>query len=289
MRRSMLLGYGVLAYAAFLVTILYAIGFVGNVVVPKSIDTGRQASWGEALLINALLLGLFALQHTIMARPAFKAWWTKVIPAPSERSTFVLSASLLLLLLFWQWRPMTGVVWQADTAPVRFALTALSLLGWGVVLYSTFLIDHFDLFGVRQVVLAFRGRPYVPRPFVERGLYRWVRHPLMVGFLVAFWSAPTMTQGHLLFCLLTTAYIGLGVTLEERDLLRTLGEEYRGYRARTPLIPGLRRGEGPNGWPSNAASRDRPQYLEHARQRAAPGSQIVAATKRSGPSLSSQK
>jgi protein-S-isoprenylcysteine O-methyltransferase Ste14 len=236
MRRFLFLCYGALAYAAFLVAILYAMGFVGNLVVPKGIDSGPEAPLGEAILIDALLLGLFALQHTIMARPAFKAWWKKVVPEPIERSTFVLSASLLLLLLFWQWRPLTGVVWQVESVPVRWLLGALSLLGWGVVLAGSFMIDHFDLFGMRQVVLAFRGRPYAPRPFVERGLYRWIRHPLMAGFLLAFWSAATMTLGHLLFCLLTTAYIFVGITLEERDLLRALGESYRRYRARTPML-----------------------------------------------------
>jgi protein-S-isoprenylcysteine O-methyltransferase Ste14 len=245
MRRVLFLCYGTLAYAVSLVTILYAIGFVGNLVVPKSIDTGREAPLGEAIPVNALLLGLFAVQHTIMARPAFKAWWKQVVPDAIERSTFVLCAGSLLLLLFWQWRPMTGVVWQVDAAAVRSALTALSLLGWGIVLYSTFLIDHFDLFGMRQVVLAFLGRPYVQQPFAERGLYRWVRHPLMAGFLLAFWSAPTMTQGHLLFCLLTTAYIFVGITLEERDLLRALGEEYQRYRARTPMILPLPRSTRP--------------------------------------------
>jgi methanethiol S-methyltransferase len=249
MRRTLFLGYGTLAYAVFLVTILYTMGFVGNWVVPKSIDTGRAVPLGEAISVNALLLGLFAVQHTIMARPAFKAWWKKLVPEPIERSTFVLCAGSLLLLLFWQWRPMTGVVWQADAAAVRWGLTALAVLGWGIVFASTFLIDHFDLFGMRQVVLAFLGRPYVPRPFVERGLYRCVRHPLMAGFLLAFWSAPTMTQGHLLFCLLTTAYVFVGITLEERDLLRALGEEYRRYRARTPMIlplpPGARPAERP--------------------------------------------
>jgi protein-S-isoprenylcysteine O-methyltransferase Ste14 len=245
MRRIMFLCYGTLAYAVFLVTILYTMGFVGNVVVPKAIDTGREVPFGEAILVNALLLGLFAVQHTIMARPAFKAWWKKLVPEPIERSTFVLCAGSLLLLLFWQWRPMTGVVWHVEATPVRSVLAALSVLGWVIVFASTFLIDHFDLFGMRQAVLAFLGRPYVPRPFVERGLYRWIRHPLIAGFLLAFWSAPTMTQGHLLFCLLTTAYVFVGITLEERDLLRALGEEYRRYRARTPMILPLPRWTAP--------------------------------------------
>jgi protein-S-isoprenylcysteine O-methyltransferase Ste14 len=237
----MILGYGLLAYAAFLVSILYAIGFVSNVIVPRSIDSGPAVPLGDAIAVNSLLLAVFAIQHTIMARPAFKAWWKKIVPEAAERSTFVLCAGLLLLLLFWQWRPMTPVVWQVDSRPVRLLLTALSLLGWGVVFYSTFLIDHFDLFGMRQVVLEFLGRPYVPRRFVERGLYRWMRHPLMAGFLVAFWSTGTMTLGHLLFCLLITAYILIGITLEERDLLRTLGEDYRRYRARTPMLLALPR------------------------------------------------
>jgi protein-S-isoprenylcysteine O-methyltransferase Ste14 len=243
LRRILFLCYGTLAYLAFLVTILYAIGFVGNLVVPKSIDSGVAGSTAEAILVNALLLGLFVIQHTIMARPAFKTWWKTIIPEALERSTFVLLASLLLLLLFWQWRPMPGVIWQVGDGPERWLLLTLSMLGWGLVVYSTFLIDHFDLFGMRQVVLSFLGRPYAPRPFVERGLYRWMRHPLMAGFLIAFWCAPTMTVGHLLFCLLMTAYIFAGITLEERDLLRTLGEDYRRYRERTPMLVALSWGE----------------------------------------------
>jgi protein-S-isoprenylcysteine O-methyltransferase Ste14 len=237
-RRILYLGYGFAAYAVFLVTILYAIGFVGNLVVPKSIDSGPAAPLGEAILVNGLLLGLFAVQHTIMARREFKQWWTTVIPQPIERSTFVLVAGSLLLLLFWQWRPLPGVVWHVESAVGRAVLMAVCFAGWGTVLASSFLIDHFDLFGVRQVVLYARGREYTQRPFVVRGLYRWVRHPLMLGFLIAFWSAPTMTVGRLLFALLTTGYILIGTRLEERELLHGLGDDYRRYQETTPgLLP----------------------------------------------------
>lgn len=236
MRRITFFIYGALAYGAFFVTIVYAIGFLGNFAVPKSIDTGVEGPIGQAIFINVLLLALFAVQHTIMARPGFKSWWTKIIPKPIERSTFVLTASLLLGLVFWQWRPMKTVVWQIDDPVLRTLVTGLFFLGWGIVFYSSFLIDHFDLFGLRQVFLHLRGRAYSHPQFAERSLYKWIRHPLMAGFLIAFWSAPTMTQGHLLFVVVTTAYIFFGIRLEERDIARFLGEDYRRYRERTPMI-----------------------------------------------------
>ncbi len=235
-------GYGLLAYAAFLVTILYAIGFVTNLGVPKSINSGIPDSTMQAVLINLSLLGAFAIQHTIMARPGFKKWWTTIIPRPIERSTFVLVASALLLLLFWQWRPLTGVIWQVQSAILRSGLQALSMLGWGIVFYSSFLIDHFDLFGLRQVYLHLRGRPYEHHGFVTPAIYRLVRNPLMLGFLIAFWSTPDMTHGHLLFAITTTLYILVGIQFEERDIARILGQPYQDYRERTRmLIPFLRR------------------------------------------------
>jgi len=236
MTRNFVLIYGIIAYLGFLFTILYAIGFVGNWVVPKAIDTGIEGPIGQAILINVVLLSLFAVQHTIMARPAFKAWWTKIIPEPIERSTFVLAANLLLLLLFWQWRPMPIEIWRIDQPVISLLLQGLSLVGWAMVFYSSFLIDHFDLFGLRQVILHFRGKDYAHPSFAVRSLYRWIRHPLMAGFLVAFWFTPTMTQGHLLFALVTTGYIFFGICVEERDLVKVLGEDYAKYRQRTAMI-----------------------------------------------------
>ena len=236
MGRIAILLYGVVCYLAFLVAILYAIGFTTSLLVPKDIDDGTEAPVLQALLINVGLLSLFAIQHTIMARPAFKRWFTNIVPKPIERSTFVLLASLLLLLTFWQWRPMTTPVWEFTTPAVRMLLLSISLLGWAMVFYASFLIDHFDLFGLRQVVLHFRGQDYTHPPFAVRSLYHWIRHPLMLGFLIAFWSTPSMTQGHLLFCVVTTGYIFFGIWVEERDLLEILGEDYAKYRARTPMI-----------------------------------------------------
>ena len=241
MGRILILLYGVVAYLAFFVTILYAIGFVGNFQVgefslPKTIDTGVEGPIGMAILVNVALLSVFAIQHTIMARPAFKTWWTKVIPAAAERSTFVLVTSAILLSTFWQWRPMTGVIWNIDQPVVRAVLIGVSLLGWATVFYSSFLIDHFDLFGLRQVILHAGRKTYTHHPFAARSLYRYVRHPLMVGFLLAFWFTPTMTAGHLLFAAVTTGYILFGTTVEERDLLKLLGEDYRRYRERTPAF-----------------------------------------------------
>jgi len=242
MARLFVFVYGLIAYSAFLAAFLYLIGFVGNFAVPKSIDSGAPGGGTTAILVNVLLVGLFAVQHTIMARPGFKRWWTRFVPAPMERSTFVLVASLLLGLLYWQWRPLHGIVWSVDSPLLRGILTGLSFVGWGLVLYSSFLIDHFDLFGLRQVTLHLRTRPYRHHPFMERSLYKIIRHPLMAGFLIAFWSAPTMTEGHLLFAGLMTVYVLFGIHVEERDLLQMLGEDYRRYHARTPmLIPGPRR------------------------------------------------
>ena len=230
-----ILAYGVLAYTAFLVAILYAIGFVGNWIVPKTIDSGTPRPILTAILVNTFLLSLFVIQHTIMARPWFKRTWTAIIPRATERSTFVLLASAILLLIFWQWQPMPRVIWSVS-GPSAWALSAISLLGWVIVFAASFMVSHFDLFGLRQSWLRFRGRLYQPVGFRLVGLYRLVRHPLMLGFLIAFWAAPTMTLGHLFFAAMTTGYIVMGVWFEERDLIAEHGESYLKYRRSTRAI-----------------------------------------------------
>ncbi|HMP02769.1 MAG TPA: NnrU family protein [Gemmatales bacterium] len=228
--------YGAACYLVFLASFLYAIGFVGNLVVPKSIDKGPQVSLAEALTADLLLLGLFAVQHSVMARPSFKKWWTRFVPPPVERSSYVLASSLLLLLLFWQWRPIPGAVWDVQQPVVAGVLLLVFGVGWLIVLVSTFLIDHFDLFGLRQVYLYASRQPYTPPPFRAPALYRVVRHPIMLGFVVAFWATPTMTWGHLLFAGTTTAYLLVGVTLEEGDLRAAHGDDYEKYRQRVSMI-----------------------------------------------------
>ncbi len=241
--RGLVLAYGVGAYLAFFTTITYTIGFVGNWIVPKSIDTGGAHALAPAITINAALLMLFAVQHTIMARPAFKRWWTRFVPESIERSTFVLAACACLGLLFWQWQSLPEVVWDVELPVLRYGLMGLLLAGFGIVFASSFMVNHFDLFGLRQVWLRYRGREYEPIGFRVVGLYRLVRHPLMLGFLIAFWATPTMTQGHLLVSVLVTAYIFVGLWFEERTLIGELGEHYRQYKRHVPsVIPFLRRG-----------------------------------------------
>ncbi len=234
--------YGLAAYLLFLAAFLYGIGFVGDLdMVPKGIDDGTVMPIAKAIVVNVALLLLFAVQHNIMARPWFKDWWTRFVPRPIERSTYVAAASLILLLLYWQWRPMPNTVWQVDNSAGRAVLWLLFWAGWGIVLFSSFLIDHFELFGLKQVWLHWTGREPANAPFSERSLYRWMRHPLMFGFILAFWSAPVMSQGRLLFAIVTTVWVLIAIQIEERDLAQMIGEPYQQYRQRTPMLIPWRR------------------------------------------------
>jgi methanethiol S-methyltransferase len=228
--------YGGFCYVLFLLTILYSIGFVGNVIVPKSIDSGITGPMLASLLVNVVLLGLFAVQHSVMARQGFKRWWTQFVPRPVERSTFVLLASLVLLLLFWQWRPLPDVIWSVGNPIGAGILTGLFWLGWAIVFLATFLINHFDLFGLNQVYKHWAGVKHEPARFRAPMLYKFVRHPLYFGFIVAFWATPMMTVGHLLFAIATTGYIFIGIMLEERDLVAFHGEAYVEYRRQVSMI-----------------------------------------------------
>jgi methanethiol S-methyltransferase len=233
--------FGLVAYLVFFGTILYAIGFVAGIVVPKAIDDGAVVPAVEALIVNLLLLTLFAVQHSVMARKPFKRWWTQFVPHAVERSVYVLLASLALILLFWQWRPMPAIVWQVADPAAAATLIALSFAGWLLVLTSTFLINHFELFGLHQVIIKLAGRQMPEPRFKTPVLYKLVRHPIYLGFIVAFWAAPVMTVGHLLFAAVTTAYIFVGIFLEERDLVGQFGEQYLRYRAQVGMLIPFRR------------------------------------------------
>jgi protein-S-isoprenylcysteine O-methyltransferase Ste14 len=234
-KRLPIMLYAIVSYAVFTVSIFYAMGFVGNYLVPKSIDAGGPTNASEAVVIDLLLLGLFAVQHTVMARPAFKRWWTKVIPSTCERSTYVLLSSLILLLLFWQWRPIQMSIWRMD-GTAAWLLISVYWLGWIIAFSSTFMIDHFDLFGLRQAFVVLRNSE-LPGPLLKMPLlYGFVRHPLMLGFVIAFWATPAMTAGHLLFAVITTAYILVALQFEERDLITQFGAAYQEYRRRVPML-----------------------------------------------------
>jgi methanethiol S-methyltransferase len=241
MNRPLKTLYGVVTYLAFLGTFVYAIGFVEVLAVPKTIDDGPATSTTVAVAINLVLLAVFAVQHSVMARPWFKRWWTRFVPEEIERSTYVAFATAALALLLWQWRPLPAIVWEVDAQLWRGLIYGVSFAGWGLLLVSTFLIDHFHLFGLKQVFRHQRGLPQSGPTFATPWVYRHVRHPLMLGFLVAFWATPTMTVGHLLFAAGTTGYILLALRLEEHDLIDHFGDRYRDYRQRVPmLIPSLR-------------------------------------------------
>ena len=237
MSRVAIFAYGVISYLVFFATFLYSIGFIGNFVVPKTVDApATDTTTGVAIAINMVLLGIFGLQHSIMARPAWKREWTKWIPEPAERSTYVLASVAVMVLMFVFWQPIGGTVWHVETPALRNALTALYLAGFGVVLLSTILLNHFDLFGLRQVTLHLQGKDYEPLPFETPAFYKWVRHPIYVGWIMTFWAAPTMSVGHLLFASVCTAYIFVALIFEERDLVDHFGETYETYQAEVPRL-----------------------------------------------------
>jgi protein-S-isoprenylcysteine O-methyltransferase Ste14 len=227
--------YGIASYLVFFFSNVYAVAFIGNYLAPKSIDVGSESGLAQSILTDVVLLGVFAVQHSVMARPAFKRWWTSIVPASCERSTYVLISSLLLILIFWQWRPIVTTIWHLEAWPAA-VLTAISWIGWLTALTSTFMLDHFELFGLRQVLAALRGTAAHVHPFKTPLLYRLVRHPLMLGFLLAFWATPHMTAGHLLFAVMTTGYVLIGVRLEERDLVAQFGASYEQYRRCVPML-----------------------------------------------------
>lgn len=237
MKKSMIFIYGILAYVIFLITFLYAIGFVGNMVVPKAIDSGTELALLPSIVINVILLSVFALQHSIMARPAFKKWFTKIISPAMERITYILLSSLAVLLIYWQWQPITTIVWETHNKISVTLMTGLFFLGWTIVLLSTFMINHFELFGLAQIFNNLKNRQTPNPKFQTNFLYKIVRHPIMLGFLIAFWATPRMTVGHLLFTIVTTLYILIAVKyLEEKDLKKAIGEKYKTYQKEVPML-----------------------------------------------------
>lgn len=228
--------YGVLAHLGFLVAFLYLIGFLGNFVVPKSIDSGQAGPVGQALLINVILIAIFGIPHSVMARPGFKQWWTKVIPQHIERSTYVMQGNLLVALLMWQWQPMVGVIWNVEHPVGASVLWGLFGIGWVMIVLTSFVINHFDLFGLRQVYLHLRGMEYTPLEFKAKWIYKYIRHPLMLGWIIAFWATPQMSAGHLVFAVGTTIYILIGIQFEERDLVKSHGEDYENYRRKVSML-----------------------------------------------------
>jgi len=241
MGRYLIFLYGVVSYFVFFFTFLYAIGFVGNLFVPKSLDSEPPAPITQAILINIVLLSIFAIQHSVMARPAFKNWLTKFVPHAMERSTYVLLSSLALILIFWKWQSMEGMIWIAQDQITRNILWALFGLGWLIVLTSTFLINHFDLFGLRQVYLNLKNQEYSHIGFKTPFLYKFVRHPIMLGFIIAFWATPDMSSSHLLFAAVTTAYILIALQFEEHDLVKCYGDKYKEYRQQVSMIVPIRK------------------------------------------------
>ena len=233
--------YGIVSYALGVASLLYLICFLGNIVVPKTIDSAPVGAVAPAVLVDLILVGLFAFQHSLMARPGFKERWTRIVPKAAERSTYVLLTGLVLALLCWQWQPIAGVVWNVEGAVGKGLLQALFWLGWVILFAATFMINHFDLFGLRQVYLRLKDQPYRPVPFVEVALYRFVRHPIMLGLLIGLWATPSMSAGHLLFAAATTIYIFIGIFLEEHDTRQALGEDYETYRRQTRMIVPLPR------------------------------------------------
>ncbi len=245
MKKSIVFVYGILAYLTFLIAFLYSIGFVGNFIVPKSIDSGIETTFLQALLVNALLLSVFAIQHSVMARPAFKKWITGFISPAIERSTYVLLSSLALILMFWKWQPMKTIIWEAENDTIALALTGLFFFGWLVVFLSTFMINHFELFGLKQIFDNLKDRQTPNPKFQTNYFYKIVRHPIMLGFIIAFWATPLMTVGHLIFAIITTVYILIAVKyLEEKDLRKFIGKEYEEYQKKVPMIvPFTKRGK----------------------------------------------
>lgn len=237
MKKSIILLYGIVAYFVFLIAFLYAIGFVGNIIVPKSIDSGTETTMYSSIFINVILLSVFALQHSIMARPKFKVWFNSIFSQAMERSTYILLSSLALILIYWQWQPITTIVWKTENTILSNIITGIFFLGWLIVLLSTFMINHFELFGLSQIFDNLKNKQTANPKFQTNYLYKIVRHPIMLGFIIAFWATPTMTVGHLLFSLVTTIYIFIAVKyLEEKDLRKFIGEKYETYQKEVPMI-----------------------------------------------------